>query len=214
MPGVPNGLALDARYLAAWGMVTECERRYSVGSHPGAIRLLAYLNRAHMGSYQATLADPSLGLDLSRTRAYRYKYGFGLDVGQELTKNVGVFCRVGWSDGRNEAWMFADVDRTATAGVSVKGEAWHRPGDTLGLGGGVNAVSDIHRAYFSAGGLGILAGDGALSYGWEKLLESYYDVQISKHVHAAVDYQFVSDPAYNRARGPVHILGLRLHADF
>ena len=40
-----------ARFYVAWGMVTEFERRYSVNAHPGAIRLLAYLNRADMVSY-------------------------------------------------------------------------------------------------------------------------------------------------------------------
>ncbi len=42
--------------------------------------------------------------DIEATRAYRYKYGFGRNVEQELAKNIGAFARVGWSDGENEAW--------------------------------------------------------------------------------------------------------------
>ena len=56
--------------------------------------------------------------------------GSGLNVEQEIIKNVGAFARLGWSDGQNEAWVFADVDRTATLGLSIKGEFWHRPNDT------------------------------------------------------------------------------------
>jgi high affinity Mn2+ porin len=214
MPRVSNGMAQDAHYLEAWGMATEFERRYVVCGHPGAVRLLAYVNRAHMGSYQDTLDNPALGMDITKTRAYRYKYGFGLNIEQELTRNVGIFSRLGWSDGHNEAWAFSDVDRTSSLGVSVKGEPWHRPDDTFGLAGVINAISPVHQAFFEAGGIGILAGDGALNYGWEKILETYYDFQIWKTVHGAVDYEFIANPAYNRDRGPVSVLGARLHWGF
>src|SRR5438105_3111734 len=83
--------------------------------------------------------------------------------------------RLGWSSGRNEAWSFTDVDRTATLGVSVKGGRWHRSNDTFGLAGVLNGISRLHQHFFAAGGEGLLAGDGALSYGWERILETYYD---------------------------------------
>ena len=212
MPRSSNGTALDEHFLEAWGMVTELERRYSFYDHPGTLRLLAYLNRAHMGSYQAALAVP--GADITQTRAYRYKYGFGLNWEQEIVKNVGVFSRLGWSDGQNEGWVFADVDYTATLGLSVKGEAWHRPDDTFGLAGAANGLSHVHQEYFAAGGVGILAGDGRLNYGWEKILETYYDFGIWKTIHATVDYQFIDDPAFNQDRGPVSVFGARLHWEF
>jgi high affinity Mn2+ porin len=161
MPRVSNGTALDAHFLEAWGMVTELERRYALDGHSGAVRFLAYLNRAHMGSYQEALSIP--GADITQTRAYRYKYGFGLNWEQEIVTNVGVFSRVGWSDGKNEAWVFSDVDYTATAGVSVKGEMWGRAGDTVGVAGVFNGISHVHQEFFEAGGTGILGGDGALN---------------------------------------------------
>ena len=206
MPPVSNGMGTDAHYLDAWGMVTELERRFTCQGHPGAIRGLAFLNRAHMGSYQAALDNLAWPPDISATRDYRLKYGFGLNLEQEVAKNVGVFSRLGWSDGQNEAWTFADVDRTATLGLSVKGEFWGRANDTFGLAGGVNAISRVHQRFLAAGGTGILAGDGALNYGWERFIETYYDVAIWKTLHASLDYQFVTDPAYNRDRGPVSIL--------
>jgi high affinity Mn2+ porin len=228
MPDVSNGLtsedqifkwpydssAQSGPFLQAWGMVVESERRYSVHNHPGAVRLLAYVNRAHMGSYQAAIDNPNRPADIEATRDYRYKYGFGLNVEQEIAKNVGVFSRVGWSDGENEAWCFSDVDRTATVGVSVQGASWHRPNDTFGLAGVINAISRVHQKFLDAGGTGILAGDGKLSYGLEQILETYYDFQIWKTVHASLDYQFVGNPAFNRDRGPAHVFGARLHWEF
>jgi high affinity Mn2+ porin len=214
MPKVSNGTAQDQNYLKAWGMVMEFERRYAINDHPGAVRLLAYLNSAHMGSYQEAVNSPIRPADIAATRAYRYKYGFGLNLEQEVARNIGVFSRLGWSDGENEAWTFADVDRTATAGVSVKGESWCRPADTVGLGFVLNGISKIHQEFFEAGGTGILAGDGALNYGWEKGLETYYDFRVWRTLHAAFGYQFVVDPAYNRVRGPVSIFGGRVHWEF
>ena len=214
MPRFANGLGLDPHYLKAWGMVAEFERRWIMGGRPGAARLLTYLNSAHMGSYQAALDSPTRPADIEVTRAYRNKYGFGLNVEQEVAKNIGVFSRIGWSDGENEAWVFTDADRTATAGISIKGESWHRPDDTFGLAGVVNAMSRVHQKFYEAGGTGILAGDGALTYGWEKVLETYYDVKIWRTLHGALDYQFVANPAFNRDRGPVSVFGARLHWEF
>ena len=192
----------------------EFEHHYIINDHPGTVRLLSYLNSAHMGSYQEAIDNPVRPPDLAATRAYRYKYGFGLNLEQEIWTNVGVFSRLGWGDGNTEAWTFTDVDRTATAGISVKGGSWHRPFDTLGLAGAINGISTIHQEFFEAGGTGILAGDGSLSYGLEGVLETYYDFQIWKTIRAALDYQFVNNPAFNRDRGPVSVFAGRLHWEF
>ena len=212
-----DGSAQDGPILKSWGMVTEFERRYSLSGHPGTVRLLAYLNRANMGSYQdaANVAmrtgNPA---DINATAAFRYKYGFGLNLEQEIFKNVGVFSRLGWSDGHNQGWVFSDVDYTATAGISIKGEAWHRADDTFGFAGVLNGLSKSHQQFFEAGGVGILAGDGHLNYGWEKILETYYDFKIWKTLHSALDYQFIDNPAFNQDRGPVSVFGARVHWEF
>jgi len=211
-----DGSAQDSPILNAWGMMTEFERRYTLKDHPGTIRFLAYLNRAHMGSYQDAVdsATPTSPADLTASAAYRYKFGFGLNLEQEIVGNVGVFSRLGWSDGNNQAWVFSDVDYTATAGLSLKGEAWHRAGDTFSLAGVANGLSHVHQEFFAAGGAGILAGDGNLNYGWEKILETYYDFKIWNSVHSSLDYQFIDNPAFNRDRGPVSVFGARVHWEF
>jgi len=212
-----DGSAQDGPLLKAWGMVTEFERRFSVNNHPSAIRFLAYLNRANMGSYQeaANIAiQTGHPADINATAAFRYKYGFGLNLEQEIAKNIGVFSRLGWSDGQNQGWVFSDVDYTATAGISIKGEAWHRGDDTFGIAGIFNGISQSHQAFLAAGGTGILAGDGQLNYGWEKILETYYDFKIWKTLHSSLDYQFIDNPAFNRDRGPVSVFGARVHWEF
>lgn len=207
----------DGKFWQSWGMPVELEYRWQINHHPGKIRLLAYLNEAHMASYPAAVAILQAGgpgADTTPARASRFKYGFGLNFEQELAENIGVFSRLGWNDGHAESWAFADVDRTASLGVSVKGGAWHRPDDTFGLAGVINGISKVHQQFFADGGTGILGGDGQLNYGWEKTLETYYDAKIWKAIHFALDYQFVGNPAYNRDRGPVSIFGARLHWEF
>jgi high affinity Mn2+ porin len=98
-------------------------------------------------------------------------------------------------------------------GVSLKGNAWGRAQDTVGVALVANGLSKAGRRYFAAGGMGILIGDGQLSnYGAEKLAEIYYTAPLSQWLFVTGDYQFAANPAYNGARGPVSILGLRLHA--
>ena len=110
---------------------------------------------------------------------------------------------------------FTDVGRTVSGGLSVAGRFWKRPGDTIGLAGVVNEASSERLAYLAAGGLGILIRDGRLPHpATERIVEIYYDTQIVKGVHAALDYQRVTNPAYNRDRGPVSVFAIRLHGQF
>ena len=206
-----------APFLSGWAMVTEFERRYSLKAHPGTIRLLAFLNRANMANYSAAtsiLEANGPGANLSAAQAFRYKYGFGLNWEQEIANNIGVFSRLGWNDAREQAWMFSDVGYAGSLGLSVKGAAWHRPDDTYALAGVMSGIPPGERDFFAAGGTGILAGDGSLDYGWEKIVETYYDCAVWKTIHFALDYQFVDNPAFNRDRGPVSIFAARLHWEF
>lgn len=75
----------------------------------------------------------------------------------------------------------------------------------------VNGLSRAAQRYFGAGGLGVLIGDGALNYGAERIAELYYNWA---HLTFGLNYQYVVPPAYNRDRGPVSIVGARVHADF
>ena len=214
VPRVENGSALDLHVLEAWSMVTEFERRFSLNAHPGAVRLMAFCERADMGSFQDALDSPIRPAEIAENNTYREKFGFGVNLDQEIVKDVGVFARLGWNDGRTESWCFTDVNRTASAGVSVKGSRWGRPDDTFGLAGVINGLSAVAARFYAAGGTTILVGDGAMTYGTERILETSYDAKIWKTVHLAFDYQFITNPAYNQDRGPVSVFGGRLHWEF
>jgi high affinity Mn2+ porin len=214
VPRVSNGVAIDGHVLEAWSMVTEFEHRHTILAHPGAVRLLASLERANMGSYSEALASTVRPADITATRQYRYNYGFGLNIEQEITKDIGFFSRLGWSDGKSEAWVFTDVDRTASLGLRIKGRTWHRSDDTVGIAGVWNGVSSIHRQFLAAGGTGILVGDGTLTYAGEKIFETYYNFAMRKGIYLTFDYQFIADPAFNSDRDPVSIFSGRLHWEF
>ncbi len=213
-PGGTGSAGADGPFLKSWGMTVEFERRYSINAHPGAIRLMPFLDSAEMLSNHAAtaiLVAQGPTADLSAARAYRLKYGCGLNWEQEVAESVGLFSRLGWNDGHQQAWEFTDVNWTASLGTSVNGDAWQRPGDTFGLAGVMSGASRSNQQFLNAGGLGILAGDGALTYGSEKVLETYYSFPIWKPIYATIDFQFISNPAFNQDRGPVSVFGGRLH---
>src|SRR5262249_37724428 len=213
-PEFANGTTLDSRVLKANGHVVEFERRYELCDHPGKLRLMAYLNNAHMGNYRQAIAEMPVDPDITQTRAYRVKYGFCLNLEQELTKNLGLFARLGWNDGHTETWAFTETDPTAAVGLLRNGACWCRPKDQVGLAGCINGLSPWHRDYLAAGGLGFIIGDGRLNYGHEEILELYYNLEVIKGINVTADFQGVNHPAYNRDRGPVAIGSLRVHFEF
>src|SRR6516162_11085787 len=187
VPRVSNGFAKDGHFLKAWQQVLELEERYSVGGRPGKIRLLTWLESAHMGSYRETLDDPALMEDITKTRHYRFQYGFALNVEQTINDNVGAFLRASWRDGQSEVWQYTDIDESLSAGLQIKGDSWNRKNDTFGIAGILDGISDAHRDFLAAGGLGPLIGDGKLPhYSLEKVIETYYDFELTKNVHLAV----------------------------
>ena len=137
-----------------------------------------------------------------------------MNLEQEITSDLGVFMRAGWADGNVEPYEYTDIDRTVAAGLSLKGNQWGRPDDTFGLAGIVNEISAEHAAFLNDGGLGILVGDGMLPHpGPEQIIETYYAFPLYA-MTVTLDYQFIVNPAYNRDRGPVSVLGTRLHYQF
>jgi high affinity Mn2+ porin len=213
-PEVANGAPLDPRFVKANGQVTEWELRYTANGGPGKVRLLAYLNHAHMGDYREAIVAMPVNPNITLTERYRFKYGFGLNWEQELTRDLGVFSRLGWNDGHTESWAFTEVDRTAVLGLALKGRCWCRPDDVVGLAGVLNGISEDHRDYLAAGGLGFILGDGRLRYGPEEILETYYNFQVRKGIFVTAAFQEVNHPAYNVDRGPVSIGTLRVHLEY
>ena len=214
-PKEANGLELDHDIRKAHGEALELEHDHTIGGRPGAVRLLAFLNQARMGSYREALALNPQAPDVAATRRPgRRKYGYGLNLEQALTSEIGVFLRAGWNDGRTESWAFTEVERTLAGGVSAGGSAWGRPKDRLGLAFSANGVNRDHRDYLAAGGLGFMLGDGRLRYAAERVLDGYYAFAPAPWATVSVEAQRYNNLAFNRDRGPVTVYGGRLHLEF
>jgi high affinity Mn2+ porin len=209
-----NSDNFDMRLFERGEYVMEVETRYALFSRPGKLRTIGWLNSAFAGSYRETLDNPSLNLDISQTRRGRIKYGYVVNVEQSVTDDIGLFGRWSWNDGKNEIMAFTDIDASLSLGASIKGKAWGRPDDTVGIAGVINALSKDHRDFIAAGGLGILIGDGQLNYQQEKIIESYYAFAVNKMWTLTLDYQLIVNPAYNADRGPVSVFAGRVHAEF
>ena len=213
-PTEANGSDFDHHISHALGDVVEFEKSYTVGSRAGVVRLLSFINYAHMGSYQETINTSSFAMDITRSRKYRSKFGCGVNVEQEIADDVGLFGRAGWNDGQTETWAFTEIDNTLSLGLSVKGTRWHRKNDVFGLAGVSNGLSPDHRDYLSAGGYGFIVGDSRLSYGRENILETYYAANLIPGMAISFDCQLIGNPAYNRDRGPIFVGGFRVHVAY
>lgn len=220
MPKVANGIHLDADLARARAENLELEARGNFFFHQyGVVRFLSYLNHANMGNYEEAIRDYLNGETavpdiISTRRQGRHKYGWGLNFEQQLTPQVALFGRVGWSDGRNESFAYTEADRTVEIGAFTKGDPWGRRNDRVGAVFNANGIVAAHQQYLALGGLGFLLGDGGLTYGPEKILEGFYTAHVWRGLFASFDLQHANNPGYNMARGPVFVPGLRFHVDF
>lgn len=215
MSEVPNQKVVGFHFHQH-SFVAELEHRHEWNRHPGKIKLLAFVNVGAMGDYrdavrlgQLTNTTP----DTSLVRHDSSNPGITLNFEQELTNDLGAFARMGVNRGKKEAYEFTDINRSISGGFSLQGTSWGKASDKIGIAAAVNALSAEAKAYFSAGGIGILVGDGQLNYAKEKIVEAFYLTSLTKNLKLTLDYQHVTNPAYNRDRGPFSIYGVRLHAE-
>lgn len=216
VPVESNGMTLETDFLRRYGDVAEIELPYRLSGRSATFRGLVFRNRVDAGSFgdaTAIAAQGGTAPDVALVRHDQSKRGAGLSAQVEISDNIGAYVRAAWSDGKTEAFMFTEIDRSLAAGTLVKGGSWGRPGDKAGVAGYVNGLSRSHREYLAAGGSGFFLGDGRLNYTTERILEAFYSMGLGKHVALSVGYQRIGNPGYNRDRGPADVFGLRLHAE-
>lgn len=214
---IPNMPHLETNFRQ-FEVVAEAEERHTWFGRDGKLKLLGFLNRGRMGNYNDALKLAVLTGGLPNTalvRKFASRPGGELNFEQQLTDDLGLFARASMNDGSKEAYEFTDMNRSLSAGLSLKGVDWSRSDDLVGLAGEVGAISHAAQDYFAAGGIGILIGDGRLPhYGLENVLEAYYSARVFSWFTATADYQWMENPAYNSDRGPVSFFGLRFHGEF
>jgi carbohydrate-selective porin OprB len=217
VPIESNGLQLNYSLMNFHGDQIEIEHDHEIAGETGKLRLLAFRNRELMGRFDDALAYAAAngGLpNVDNVRRINIKHGYGVNLEQNLTSNLGAFARTSWNDGGTEMFSYTEVERSTQAGISLRGTQWKRAQDTLGLAFVQNGLSKAHQAYLSAGGTGFLIGDGRLNYRPERVFESYYSFAIANKSWLTFDYQHFNNPAYNADRGPLYVWGVRLHQEF
>jgi hypothetical protein len=224
MPTIANGIDMASHLNTNRGDNLEMELHPMLLSRTGApliVRILGYHNVAHMGNYAEAIAQVAgsgaVPVIQNAEHVGNRKYGFGLNVEQALGDegNTGAFGRYSWDDGKTESFAFTEVDRALSGGVQFSGaHLFHRPQDHFAIALAQNQLSNDHRDYLEAGGLGFLLGDGKLNYGPEEILETYYSYRIANGITLSPDFQHIINPGYNRDRGPINVAGLRFHAEF
>ena len=216
MPVTANGSVMDQNILKANGQALEAEKNYTIGTKKGNIHLLGFFNMANMGNYKEAILwgkkNDTIPIITKTRLTGRTKFGYGINVSQELGKNIGMFFRSSWNDGRNETWAFTEIDHSASLGFVIDGKLWKRNEDNIGIAFLINGLSEDHKNYLKAGGYGFIIGDENLNYAPEMIAEFMYLFKLKKYpLQITPDYQFVINPAYNKDRGPVHVFGARVH---
>jgi hypothetical protein len=233
-PRDPNQLSVDPRFFKYYGDQIELEHTHRILGHEGVLRVLGYRNRENMARFDeavaAFVADPGKNAttctgfsygsenasapDLCWARKPNVKMGIGASLEQRLPFDIGIFARGMFSDGRTEVYSFTSADRSLSFGTLAKGTLWRRPQDSLGVGFGAAWISDAHADYLARGGIDGFIGDGRLRRSAEEVFETFYSLSAGAPVWLSIDFQHIVHPAYNRDRGPVNIVGARLHAEY
>ncbi len=225
MPVIANGIDLDWAISRANGQNWEFELRKGLldrlvnAKHKGAVRVLSFVNHAHMGDYresvQQYLAGKVATPDILQSESFgAVKYGFGLNTEQEVTDSLRLFARFGWNDDKRESYAYTEVAQTVLVGGDLNGRSWSRPIDKVGVAFVSNAIKRDHQNYLHYGGQGFLLGDGGLTYGRENIVEWYYNAHVWRGLYAMAGGSYIVDPGYNRDRGPLYVPSLRVHVDF
>ena len=220
MPKVANGIDL------VWNLRRARAENYELELHPKmfgnrgtTLRLLSFVNHANMGVYRDAInsylagktAVPEITDHPLQTTV---KYGFDVNLQQEVTHSMRVFSRFGWNEGQHESYAYTEVDQTVQIGTDQSGERWKRRFDKAGAVLVSNAIKTDHQLYLKLGGKGFLLGDGNLNYGRENIVEAYYNAHIWRGFFTGFDIQHINNPGYNRDRGPVLVPSVRLHLEF
>jgi hypothetical protein len=225
MPTVANGITLDWAFSRANGQNWEFELRKGLlapllnPKREGAVRVLNYVNHAHMGDYRESVQQYLSGQiatpEITQTeRNGAAKYGFGLNTEQEVTDSLRLFGRFGWNEDEHESFVYTEVGQTILFGGDYSGHSWYRLNDKVGAAFVSNAIKRDHQNYLHYGGLGFLLGDGNLNYGREDIVEWYYNAHLWRGLYSAVGGTQITHPGYNRDRGPVYVSTVRVHIDF
>ena len=240
-PENPNPLALNFQLWKFYGDPLELEHDHVLLGQAGAVRILGYRNHEDIGRFADAIAafqaDPNMNAAACGT-SYNYYTANNYSSGNVTAPDL---C---WVRKRKPNWASASTssstspttsacssaactptdrprstrstpaDRSLSFGAVAKGSSWHRPFDVTGVGFGSSWISGIHAQYLAMGGVDGFVGDGHLRQAAEEVVDAFYSLNFLKAIWLTADYQHIWNPGFNADRGPVNILGGRVHAEF
>ena len=146
------------------------------------------------------------------------KYGFGVNLEQEITRDFGFFMRLGWNDGKTEGLRLHRHRPPRSALAALRS-----PATRLASGRQTpSQLPSLRRAYRACmRSTWSVSGSGLSHRGRQtqlrarirlgKLLSRANREGLRRHV--SFDAQHYANPAYNHDRGPVWAYSLRLHIE-
>ena len=233
-PKDANQLPVDFRLFRYYGDQVEVEHKHRLFNQDGSVRVLAFRNHEDIGRFSdavgALQADPQQNAtncntfnygsnnasapDLCWVREPNVKVGVGVFAEQYVAPDVGVFIRGMGADGHTEVDAYTSTDRSVSIGALAKGSLWSRPRDVAGAGFTGGWISPAHVEYLRLGGIDGFIGDGNIHPGAESTVDVFYSVNVGKSFWFSADYQHVTNPGFNTDRGPVNIVGARVHVEY
>jgi hypothetical protein len=233
-PKDPNQLPIDFRLFKYYGDQVEVEHNHKLHGQDGKLRVLAYRNRENIGKFSDAVAafqanpqenattcigfnygsNNATAPDLCWARKPNTKKGIGAFAEQYVAKDIGVFARGMYSDGKTEVDAYTSTDRSLAFGTLAKGSLWSRPKDITGAGLNFGWISQPHATYLGMGGVDGFVGDGRIRAAPETAVDVFYSANFLKSFWLSGDYQRVTNPGFNADRGPVDIFSVRIHGEF
>ena len=219
MPKVANGIDLVWRPWQVHAENFEYElRRGMIPKKAGVVRLLAYTNYANMGIYRDQNRSRPRRTDTPDITDHPWhitrKYGFGINLEQNLTPHLTAFARFGWDNGKTESFAYTEVDQTFAEGLGANGAWWHRKQDRAGIAFVSNAIKKDHQNYLAARRPRLPARRRQPQLRPRKYFRDLlHGARLARHL-LAPGVQHINNPGYNRDRGPVVVPSFRLHLEF
>jgi len=196
----PNSNVYSVNLFTTGAYDAELELRYKLSEQSGVAKFGGWTHLTNSANFNEALnfmAATGLDVNTAATQVQRVQpmWGYYINLQQEIFDDLGAFARWSWNDGQSQYSAFTDISSSLSGGLSIKGTRWGRPDDTVGIGATINFASTAFASYLAQGGLGILVGDGALTYAPEKVLETYYALHLAKGMTVTADYQYLGAPA-------------------
>ncbi|MES2678685.1 MAG: carbohydrate porin [Bacteroidota bacterium] len=210
-----GGPKADLNIKEGYSINLQYARKLNLGSKTANVRLLTFYNKANSGAYSRFTCDSSgTAFFCDSLKAYRGKYGFGIDADIKLSDNLAIFGRYSWNDGKSESMGYTEADQALAGGAVYSFGRIKRPNDLIGAALSVNALSKGHSDFLKNGGSGFMLGDGSLNYKTEQAFEFFYKTNLIKIMDITFNYQYIINSGYNADRGNIHFWGCRLNFEF